>query len=129
MFLLFSLKPDQDWIDWLVALLSVQQTFLRIQRNNRVRQALITGISKSSIWSSNRILVCLAHVGSSYRLTNMIPSAPDMSQLKLGVRSVAGKLSVMASGVVNTIQVRSRTALHPNHFVERKEISNNAFPF
>ncbi|XP_056878045.1 ADP-ribosylation factor GTPase-activating protein 3-like isoform X1 [Takifugu flavidus] len=42
--------------------------------------------------------------GSSYRLTNMIPSAPDMSQLKLGVRSVAGKLSVMASGVVNTIQ-------------------------
>ncbi|XP_075886216.1 ADP-ribosylation factor GTPase-activating protein 3 isoform X2 [Nelusetta ayraudi] len=42
--------------------------------------------------------------GSSYRLTNMLPNAPDMSQLKLGVRSVAGKLSVMASGVVNTIQ-------------------------
>uniref|UniRef100_A0A1A7WA40 ADP-ribosylation factor GTPase-activating protein 3 n=1 Tax=Iconisemion striatum TaxID=60296 RepID=A0A1A7WA40_9TELE len=42
--------------------------------------------------------------GSSYRLSNVLPSAPDMSQLKLGVRSVAGKLSVMASGVVNTIQ-------------------------
>ncbi|XP_068611191.1 ADP-ribosylation factor GTPase-activating protein 3-like [Brachionichthys hirsutus] len=42
--------------------------------------------------------------GSSYRLTNVLPSAPDMSQLKLGVRTVAGKLSVMASGVVNTIQ-------------------------
>ncbi|XP_026182950.1 ADP-ribosylation factor GTPase-activating protein 3 isoform X2 [Mastacembelus armatus] len=41
---------------------------------------------------------------SSYRLTNVLPSAPDMSQLKLGVRSVAGKLSVMASGVVNSIQ-------------------------
>ncbi|XP_068442997.1 ADP-ribosylation factor GTPase-activating protein 3 isoform X2 [Clinocottus analis] len=41
---------------------------------------------------------------SSYSLTNVLPSAPDMSQLKLGVRSVAGKLSVMASGVVNTIQ-------------------------
>lgn len=41
---------------------------------------------------------------SSYRLSNVLPSAPDMSQLKLGVRSVAGKLSVMASGVVNTIQ-------------------------
>ncbi|XP_026219521.1 ADP-ribosylation factor GTPase-activating protein 3 [Anabas testudineus] len=41
---------------------------------------------------------------SSYRLTNVLPSAPDMSQLRLGVRSVAGKLSVMASGVVNTIQ-------------------------
>uniref|UniRef100_A0A3Q3VMQ9 Uncharacterized protein n=1 Tax=Mola mola TaxID=94237 RepID=A0A3Q3VMQ9_MOLML len=42
--------------------------------------------------------------GSSYRLTNVLPSAPDMSQLKLGVRSVAGKLSVMASGVVSSIQ-------------------------
>uniref|UniRef100_A0A3Q3JFY7 Uncharacterized protein n=1 Tax=Monopterus albus TaxID=43700 RepID=A0A3Q3JFY7_MONAL len=41
---------------------------------------------------------------SSYRLTNMLPNAPDMSQLKLGVRTVAGKLSVMASGVVNSIQ-------------------------
>lgn len=61
--------------------------------------------------------VCLVHVGNSYRLTNMLPSAPDMSQLKLGVRSVAGKLSVMASGVVNTIQVRSRTAHHPKPFV------------
>ncbi|XP_068162795.1 ADP-ribosylation factor GTPase-activating protein 3 isoform X2 [Antennarius striatus] len=43
-------------------------------------------------------------VQSSYRLSNVLPSAPDMSQLKLGVRTVAGKLSVMASGVVNTIQ-------------------------
>uniref|UniRef100_A0A3P9M890 ADP-ribosylation factor GTPase-activating protein 3 n=1 Tax=Oryzias latipes TaxID=8090 RepID=A0A3P9M890_ORYLA len=42
--------------------------------------------------------------GSSYRLTNMLPNAPDMSQLRMGVRSVAGKLSVMASGVVNSIQ-------------------------
>ncbi|XP_013859686.1 ADP-ribosylation factor GTPase-activating protein 3 isoform X2 [Austrofundulus limnaeus] len=42
--------------------------------------------------------------GSSYRLSSVLPSAPDMSQLKHGVRSVAGKLSVMASGVVNTIQ-------------------------
>ncbi|XP_023263999.1 ADP-ribosylation factor GTPase-activating protein 3 isoform X1 [Seriola lalandi dorsalis] len=41
---------------------------------------------------------------SSYRLTNVLPNAPDMSQLKLGVRSVAGKLSVMASGVVSSIQ-------------------------
>lgn len=41
---------------------------------------------------------------SSYSLTNVLASAPDMSGLKQGVRSVAGKLSVMASGVVNTIQ-------------------------
>lgn len=41
---------------------------------------------------------------SSYRLTSVLPSAPDMAGLKQGVRSVAGKLSVMASGVVNTLQ-------------------------
>ncbi|KAM9845726.1 ADP-ribosylation factor GTPase-activating protein 3 [Aulostomus maculatus] len=41
---------------------------------------------------------------SSYRLTDVLPNAPDMSQLKLGVRSMAGKLSVMASGVVSSIQ-------------------------
>uniref|UniRef100_A0AAZ3P2J1 ADP-ribosylation factor GTPase-activating protein 3 n=1 Tax=Oncorhynchus tshawytscha TaxID=74940 RepID=A0AAZ3P2J1_ONCTS len=43
-------------------------------------------------------------MASTYRLTNMLPSAPDMSQLKLGVRSAAGRLSVMASGVVTSLQ-------------------------
>uniref|UniRef100_A0AAY4EPZ4 ADP-ribosylation factor GTPase-activating protein 3 n=1 Tax=Denticeps clupeoides TaxID=299321 RepID=A0AAY4EPZ4_9TELE len=46
---------------------------------------------------------------SSYSLTNVLPSAPDMTQLKLGVRSVAGRLSVMASGVVSSIQDRYST--------------------
>uniref|UniRef100_A0AAR2LGE0 ADP-ribosylation factor GTPase-activating protein 3 n=1 Tax=Pygocentrus nattereri TaxID=42514 RepID=A0AAR2LGE0_PYGNA len=46
---------------------------------------------------------------SSYSLTSVLPSAPDMTQLKMGVRSVAGKLSVMASGVVSTIQDRYNT--------------------
>lgn len=49
--------------------------------------------------------LCPVSTGSSYRLTNVLPNAPDMTQLKMGVKSVAGKLSVMASGVVNTIQV------------------------
>uniref|UniRef100_A0A3B1IPP3 ADP-ribosylation factor GTPase-activating protein 3 n=1 Tax=Astyanax mexicanus TaxID=7994 RepID=A0A3B1IPP3_ASTMX len=44
--------------------------------------------------------------GSSYSISNVLPNAPDMSQLKMGVRSVAGKLSVMASGVVSSIQDR-----------------------
>lgn len=77
-------------------------------------------MSKSMIWLSNpnsdSCRVCLPPAGSSYRLTNMIPSAPDMSQLKLGVRSVAGKLSVMASGVVNTIQVRPPNGTPPKTF-------------
>ncbi|KAK2832362.1 hypothetical protein Q7C36_015824 [Tachysurus vachellii] len=46
---------------------------------------------------------------TSYSLSNVLPSAPDMAQLKMGVRSVAGKLSVMASGVVSTIQDRYNT--------------------
>ncbi|XP_010885709.2 ADP-ribosylation factor GTPase-activating protein 3 [Esox lucius] len=41
---------------------------------------------------------------SSYRLSSILPSAPDISQLKLGVRSAAGRLSVMASGVVTSLQ-------------------------
>ncbi|XP_060886494.1 ADP-ribosylation factor GTPase-activating protein 3 [Labrus mixtus] len=58
----------------------------------------------SSISSADLFEDQKKQAASSYRLTNVLPSAPDMSQLKLGVRSVAGKLSVMASGVVNSIQ-------------------------
>ncbi|KAG1927655.1 ADP-ribosylation factor GTPase-activating protein [Pimephales promelas] len=47
--------------------------------------------------------------GGSSRLSNMMPAVPDMMQLKSGVRSVAGKLSVMASGVVSSIQDRYGT--------------------
>ncbi|XP_062374058.1 ADP-ribosylation factor GTPase-activating protein 3 [Sardina pilchardus] len=46
---------------------------------------------------------------TGYSLTNVLPNAPDMTQLKQGVRSVAGRLSVMASGVVSTIQDRYST--------------------
>ncbi|XP_051547547.1 ADP-ribosylation factor GTPase-activating protein 3-like isoform X2 [Myxocyprinus asiaticus] len=45
----------------------------------------------------------------SYRLSNVLPNVPDMIQFKSGVRSVAGKLSVMASGVVTSIQDRYST--------------------
>lgn len=48
---------------------------------------------------------CVPVSGGSSRLSNMMPAVPDMMQLKSGVRSVAGKLSGMASGVVSSIQV------------------------
>uniref|UniRef100_A0A4W3KJT9 ARF GTPase activating protein 3 n=1 Tax=Callorhinchus milii TaxID=7868 RepID=A0A4W3KJT9_CALMI len=38
-------------------------------------------------------------------LSNVLPSAPDMAQVKQGFRSVAGKLSVLANGVMTSIQV------------------------
>lgn len=41
----------------------------------------------------------------NYSLTNVLPTAPDMAQFKQGVRSVAGKLSVFANGVMTSIQV------------------------
>ncbi|NXY78124.1 ARFG3 protein, partial [Glareola pratincola] len=41
----------------------------------------------------------------SYSITNVLPSAPDVAQFKQGVKSVAGKLSVLANGVMTTIQV------------------------
>lgn len=41
----------------------------------------------------------------NYNLSSVLPTAPDMAQLKEGVRSVAGKLSVFANGVMTSIQV------------------------
>lgn len=40
----------------------------------------------------------------------MLPSGPDMAQFKQGVKTVAGKMAVLANGVMNTIQV-SQTGL------------------
>ncbi|XP_023558330.1 ADP-ribosylation factor GTPase-activating protein 3 isoform X1 [Octodon degus] len=42
----------------------------------------------------------------NYTLSSVLPNAPDMAQFKQGVRSVAGKLSVFANGVVTSIQDR-----------------------
>ncbi|XP_050964400.1 ADP-ribosylation factor GTPase-activating protein 3 isoform X2 [Labeo rohita] len=47
--------------------------------------------------------------GGSYSLSKVLPAVPDMTGFKSGVRSVAGRLSVMASGVVSTIQDRYST--------------------
>lgn len=35
----------------------------------------------------------------------VLPSGPDMAQFKQGVKTVAGKMAVLANGVMNTIQV------------------------
>ncbi|KAL4658410.1 ADP-ribosylation factor GTPase-activating protein 3 [Arapaima gigas] len=45
----------------------------------------------------------------SYSLSNVLPNTPDISHLKMGVKTVAGKLSVMASGVMSSIQDRYST--------------------
>ncbi|XP_058047941.1 ADP-ribosylation factor GTPase-activating protein 3 isoform X1 [Ahaetulla prasina] len=42
----------------------------------------------------------------NYNISNVLPAAPDMTQFKQGVKSVAGKLSVLANGVMTSIQDR-----------------------
>uniref|UniRef100_A0A8D0BRR7 ADP-ribosylation factor GTPase-activating protein 3 n=1 Tax=Salvator merianae TaxID=96440 RepID=A0A8D0BRR7_SALMN len=42
----------------------------------------------------------------SYSISNVLPTAPDMAQFKQGVKSVAGRLSVLANGVMTSIQDR-----------------------
>lgn len=37
---------------------------------------------------------------------SVLPSGPDIAQFKQGVKTVAGKMAVLANGVMNTIQVR-----------------------
>lgn len=44
--------------------------------------------------------------GANYSLSNVLPSAPDMANFKQGVKTVAGRLSVLANGVMTTIQDR-----------------------
>uniref|UniRef100_A0A8B9M633 ADP ribosylation factor GTPase activating protein 3 n=1 Tax=Accipiter nisus TaxID=211598 RepID=A0A8B9M633_9AVES len=48
----------------------------------------------------------------SYNITNVLPSAPDIAQFKQGVKSVAGKLSVLANGVMTSIQVSKNITIY-----------------
>lgn len=50
------------------------------------------------------ITLFLALTGS-VSLGNVLPTA-DIAQFKQGVKSVAGKMAVLANGVMNSLQVR-----------------------
>ncbi|XP_072408322.1 ADP-ribosylation factor GTPase-activating protein 3-like isoform X2 [Chiloscyllium punctatum] len=63
-------------------------------------------VGSSSISSSDLFEGEKKQASANVSLTNVLPSAPDMAQFKQGVRSVAGKLSVLANGVMNSIQDR-----------------------
>ncbi|XP_045691043.1 ADP-ribosylation factor GTPase-activating protein 3 [Phyllostomus hastatus] len=60
-----------------------------------------SAISSADLFDEQR-----KQAAGSYSLTSVLPTAPDMAQLKQGVRSVAGKLSVFANGVMTSIQDR-----------------------
>ncbi|NXC91697.1 ARFG3 protein, partial [Cercotrichas coryphoeus] len=59
-----------------------------------------TSISSADLFEDQR-----KQPTGSYNITNVLPSAPDIAQFKQGVKSVAGKLSVLANGVMTSIQV------------------------
>lgn len=52
--------------------------------------------------------VCLSGRASGF--DSVLPSGPDIAQFKQGVKTVAGKMAVLANGVMNTIQVRPQDA-------------------
>nr|XP_055230770.1 ADP-ribosylation factor GTPase-activating protein 3 isoform X2 [Gorilla gorilla gorilla] len=62
--------------------------------------------ASSSISSADLFEEQRKQPAGNYSLSSVLPNAPDMAQFKQGVRSVAGKLSVFANGVVTSIQDR-----------------------
>nr|XP_020732552.1 ADP-ribosylation factor GTPase-activating protein 3 [Odocoileus virginianus texanus] len=65
------------------------------------RLSASSSISSADLFDEQR-----KQTAGSYTLTSVLPAAPDMAQFKQGVRSVAGKLSVFANGVMTSIQDR-----------------------
>uniref|UniRef100_A0A2K5RI30 ADP-ribosylation factor GTPase-activating protein 3 n=1 Tax=Cebus imitator TaxID=2715852 RepID=A0A2K5RI30_CEBIM len=65
------------------------------------RLSASTSISSADLFEEQR-----KQAAGNYSLSSMLPNAPDMAQFKQGVRSVAGKLSVFANGVMTSIQDR-----------------------
>ncbi|CAK6443996.1 unnamed protein product [Pipistrellus nathusii] len=70
----------------------------------RARLERLSG--SSSISSADLFDEQRKQAAGNYNLSSVLPTAPDMAQLKEGVRSVAGKLSVFANGVMTSIQDR-----------------------
>uniref|UniRef100_A0A674KG48 ADP-ribosylation factor GTPase-activating protein 3 n=1 Tax=Terrapene triunguis TaxID=2587831 RepID=A0A674KG48_9SAUR len=62
--------------------------------------------ASSSISSADLFEEQKKQPAGNYSIANVLPSAPDMAQFKQGVKSVAGKLSVLANGVMTSIQDR-----------------------
>ncbi|XP_044306768.1 ADP-ribosylation factor GTPase-activating protein 3 isoform X3 [Varanus komodoensis] len=73
----------------------------------RVRLERLSG--NSAISSADLFEEQKKQPSGSYNISNVLPTAPDMTQFKQGVRSVAGKLSVLANGVMTSIQVSKPT--------------------
>uniref|UniRef100_H0X124 ADP-ribosylation factor GTPase-activating protein 3 n=1 Tax=Otolemur garnettii TaxID=30611 RepID=H0X124_OTOGA len=70
------------------------------------RLSASSSISSADLFEEQRKQPAGSAGPGNYGLSSVLPSAPDMAQFKQGVRSVAGKLSVFANGVMTSIQSR-----------------------
>ncbi|KAM9764522.1 LOW QUALITY PROTEIN: ADP-ribosylation factor GTPase-activating protein 2 [Menidia menidia] len=64
------------------------------------------GLSGSSAISSADLFGEADPKGRASGMDSVLPSGPDITQFKQGVKTVAGKMAVLANGVMNTIQDR-----------------------
>ncbi|XP_029386958.1 ADP-ribosylation factor GTPase-activating protein 3 isoform X2 [Mus pahari] len=79
---------------------------IQAQTDFETRARLERLSTSSSISSADLFDEQRKQSAGNYNLSNVLPNAPDMAQFKQGVRSVAGKLSVFANGVMTSIQDR-----------------------
>ncbi|EDL04476.1 ADP-ribosylation factor GTPase activating protein 3 [Mus musculus] len=79
---------------------------IQAQTDFETRARLERLSTSSSISSADLFDEQRKQTAGNYNLSNVLPNAPDMAQFKQGVRSVAGKLSVFANGVMTSIQDR-----------------------
>nr|XP_056702106.1 ADP-ribosylation factor GTPase-activating protein 3 [Euleptes europaea]XP_056722824.1 ADP-ribosylation factor GTPase-activating protein 3-like [Euleptes europaea] len=75
-----------------------------VEYETRARLERLSG--SSAISSADLFEEQKKQPSGSYTISNVLQSAPDMAQFKQGVKSVAGKLSVLANGVMTSIQDR-----------------------
>ncbi|XP_073940715.1 ADP-ribosylation factor GTPase-activating protein 3 isoform X2 [Castor canadensis] len=68
------------------------------------RLSASSSISSADLFDEQRKQTTGEADSGNYSLSSVLPNAPDMAQFKQGVRSVAGKLSVFANGVMTSIQ-------------------------
>lgn len=67
-------------------------------------------ITRLQLWCSLCSDYVRVLVGSS-GFDSVLPSGPDIAQFKQGVKTVAGKMAVLANGVMNTIQVNAHISV------------------
>uniref|UniRef100_A0A8D0CHR4 ADP-ribosylation factor GTPase-activating protein 2 n=1 Tax=Scleropages formosus TaxID=113540 RepID=A0A8D0CHR4_SCLFO len=69
-------------------------------------KARLESMSGSTSISSADLFGDRSHSTGSSGFDSVLPSGPDIAQFKQGVKTVAGKMAVLANGVMNTIQDR-----------------------